>query len=352
MTEAVFLDKIERLSAPMFLPWNSDRLYTVYLYPERRINSTRPARISLYIISKSSLLSALDHLLTDGCELDLITDAQGQIIYQNGNKMTAGIWNNGERNAAVLDIDGKTIYRDSAASAAGITIYLHKSESDRAQSLQKEMAYLMLVLSALVVAAMLCALLAVWYNYQPIRQVISEVDADRKASGSKSEIHFLYDAYFQQKSERQKLESKVDLQRKMILDRIYKCLLNGRPLTNQEFELLHWQNSYFFVAVADSMDVGMLEAETIQWLDDIHHIRVVNMKADRLYAFICFVNEDGRQEQMRLAQLIMRTLISGARLGVSRVYQSSTLLKPPSPMALNRWKPRRTSSMIISVARV
>ncbi len=322
MTEAAFLNKIEQLSAPMFLPWNSDKLHTVYLYPERRINSTRPARISLYIISKSSLLSALDHLLVDGCELDMITDAQGQVIYQSGNKETVSIWGNGEKNAAVLKIDEEAFYRDSAASSAGITVYLHKSESAMAKSMQKETTYLMLVLSALAIATILCALLAVWYNYRPIRQVISEVDTESKASDSKSEIHFLYDAYFHQKSEKQKLETRVDLQRKMILDRIYKCLLNGRPLSNQEFELLHWQNSCFFVAAADSMDVGMLEPDTIQWLDDTHHIRVVNMKTDRLYAFICFVNDNSRQEQMRLTQLIMRTLISGARLGVSRVYQT------------------------------
>ena len=322
MTEAVFLNKVNQLSSPVFLPWNPDKLYTVYLYPERRITSAKSARISLYIITRSSLLSAVEHLLTDGCELDFITDEQGQIIYQSGNKMTADIWDNHEQGQAVLTIDGKSIYRDCAVSSAGLTVYLHKSESTMAQSLQKEMTYLMLVLAAISIATMLCALLAVWYNYQPIRQVISEVGEDSNASGSKSEIHFLYDAYFHQKSERQKLESKVDLQRKMILDRVYKCLLNGRPLTNQEFDLLHWQNNYFFVAAADSMDVGMLEAETIQRLDENYHIRVVNMKADRLYAFICLVNDNTRQEQARLTQPIMRALISGARLGVSRVYQT------------------------------
>lgn len=319
-TEADFLNKVDQLTGPMFLPWNADRLYTIYLYPEKRIYAHKPARISLYIVTRSSLLSAMDHLLTDGCELDFITDRQGQIIYQSADKVAADIWTN--KDTAVLNINGKSIYRDQAVSSTGMTVYLHKSESAMAQSFQKEMSYLMLVLAAIVIATVLCALLAVWYNYQPIRQVISEVDTSSPNANSKSEIHFLYDAYFHQKSERQKLESKVDLQRKMILDRIYKCLLNGRPLTNQEFDLLHWQNRHFFVAVADSMDVGMLETETLQRLDDTYHIRVVSMKADRLYAFICLVNDNSRQEQTRLTQPIMRALISGARLGVSRVYQT------------------------------
>lgn len=319
MQENELLEKIAQMDAGAFLPWNESTRCAVYLYPEYRLGQKPVNRIGIYIISRSTLLSSMGHLLMDGVELDQIADQNGQIIFQNSDPISHQIWEaDGDYMVSLHDT---SYYRASASTPQGITVYLHKSEASILNQLQEQTSSLTLIIVIIAGATMLCALLTVWYNYHPIKQVISRIDDDSVQGETRNELQFLYNAYSEQKNERQQLQNKLDQQRRMILDRIYKCLLNGRTLTNHEFELLHWQNTCFFVAVCDMVETAALDDARIQRLLECH-IRVVNLKADRVDAFICFVNDESRKEQFRQIQNIKKFLSPSIRLGVSRVYQA------------------------------
>ena len=321
MTEEELLSDIGALNAPTFLPWNGVKGCMVYLYPEMKASRTDTRRVGIYIIGRGNLLSALEPLTADGSSLDRIEDMQGRVVYDGSSATADELWLDGSEDGRVT-LGDTAYYRCRVPTASGYVVYTHRPESPVADNLNSWTSSLMLVIIAVAVLTALCAVVIALMNYRPIDRAVRQIDADARPDTTPGEMKMITGAYQEQREKRRALEEKVEIQRGMMLDRIYKCLLGGRKLTNQEFELLHWQNDEYFVAVTDMAGGGRLDGELTQRLAD-SHIRVIGMKTDRFDAFVCFPANAGRDEQARQVRQILSALAPvDARLGVSRVYRA------------------------------
>ena len=321
ITGETFEALLRDLTGPTFLPWNESRGLMVYLYPERQV---RPEvkRFGIYMFSQSSLQEAHAALLSGDYVLDRIEDRTGQVIYQNGAPLSALVWQGEADEYGAVKTEEGVWLRISRVSSGNCTLYLRKLETEAADRLQK-WSHSMLVLISLVAGmTVLSAFAAVMINYRPIHKAMRAIREEDTPSARQNEITTLVNAYGKQKMQRQDMERRSETYRNMMLERIYKCLLGGRALTNEEHELLHWQNLPYFVAVCDLVDCGVLEEAQMVQMEE-KHIRPVNMRMDRCMAFVCIFPQEEKKEQMDLARTLLQILGNAdAALGVSRVYRT------------------------------
>lgn len=133
------------------------------------------------------------------------------------------------------------------------------------------------------------------HELRPVKQVVDEIATESPALEG-SEMQVISGAFREQRSQKMRLERQIDDQRRMMIDRINKCMLGGRSLTNAEFEMLHWQNTNYFVAVADMTQLTVLDEEQRRALLSTH-IPHLTMQTDRYDAFVCFLSDDSRCTQ-------------------------------------------------------
>ena len=316
MSEADFLTLLEGVEKATFLPYNEQQQTMVYLYPESRvIRGVR--RVGLYIFTASSLLNSLDTLLRGGYTLDRVEDMNGTLVYQGKDPLARAEWQNGD----ALQTDSGLFFRTRCTSVRGYTFYLRKSETALSERVSGYVHTVTVLIFIVAIVTALCAVAAVSFNYRPIRQAMQRIGQEGARHGG-NEIAAIYNAYASQKEKREQLEIKSETYRTMMTDRIYKCLLGGRFLTNEEYELLHWQEMLYCVAVCDLVDSGVLEEAQRRSLQEAH-IRTVSMRMDGVAAFICFLPREERAEQLQAVRQIHAVVDNDdAVLGVSRVYST------------------------------
>ena len=316
MSEAALLTILETIEKPAFLPYNEVKQTMVYLYPETRlVRGVR--RVGIYIFTSSSLLKSLNTILQDGYAIDYILDANGTVVYQNNAPLARKA---ADRDGTIETEEG-LFFRTESQSARGYTFGLRKSETALSERVASYAHTVIIMISAVGIVTALCAVAAVSFNYRPIRKAMQSIEQESPRRGG-NEIAAIYNAYASQKEKREQLEIKSETYRIMMLERIYKCLLGGRPLTNEEYELLHWQDLYYCVITCDLVDCGVIEDAQRRRLEELH-IRSVTMRMDGVAAFVCFLAREERPEQAQAARQIQNVLGNAdAALGVSRVYNT------------------------------
>ena len=317
MSGAEFLDVLNRTEKASFLPYHEMQQTMVYLYPETRsIRGTR--RIGVYVFTASLLLNSFDALLQDSYALDWIRDSSGTVIYQSNAPAAERAAESGDK----PETRTQGVFRTRSVSSRGYEFSLRKNENVLSERLSSYVRTVTILISVVAGVTALCAVAAVGYNYRPIRRAVQRIDPEDTGEGG-NEIAAIYNAYASQKEKREQLEIKSETYRSMMLERIYRCLLGGRALTNEEFALLHWQDMLYCVAVCDLVDCGVMEDAQRRGLEAAH-ILAVSMRMDGVIAFICYLNREERTDRLQAVRLIQSAVNNpDAVLGISRVYRAS-----------------------------
>ena len=303
-----------------FLPWNEQKQCAVCIYPETSLSGSASPRYGIYVISKSSLDDALGSLLPLNCAVDRILDKNGTIIYANSSQSSWDVWNGTEDIYGRVSTGNGVYYRALRSSSQGYQFFISKQETSIMSKIKTRSQS---IASICILVAVLCILLALimsFFNYLPIGRAVRQLrdDGIPEHSDTGNEINLLLDAYNEQKGRRKELESRTESYQRIILDRIYKCLLGGRVLTNDEYELLHWQSRPYCVIVCDQIDSSLTE-EMQSLLLDRFRIRSVIMQKDKCTAFVAFLLRDSREDRQAAGRTIFSVLNNpNATLGISK----------------------------------
>lgn len=315
ISEEELLFILETTSEPRFLPWDGRR--TVYLYPEKSVK-TNVTRYGIFISSRNTLLEALGPLCMNGVVLDRVTDREGKIIYQDPAYTGDEDSNKNGR---------QVCYRSSAVNDNGMTVYVHKPQLEVSGALMGLSTSLRFVMLAIGAATFCCIVLMALYVYKPVKKAISLIPSEELDLSADNEIGMLYGAFDNQRQQRLQAQDQLRDRNELILERIYKCLLTGRMLTEKENKLLDWKERSYFIISAD-----LLETETEKgFREDVFRkkgVVVVAMPMEQCKVMIWPLGAAaGEDREEALSFLRKATAGQPIRFGVSDVYETQGELR-------------------------
>ncbi len=320
ISEASLREASAEAEGPVYLPWNELMQLAICIFPERQQDGSSVRRYGLYVISRSSLENAVEPLTPYGCRIDRIESGNGEIIYRSSDSTSEKVWEGTADANSRVTVNGKVWYRTLKTTNRGFRIAVRMPETVILEKLRTWSFSVTTIIALIAFAGILVSVLSVLLNYRPIHKAVREVGSEELRNQTSNEIDLLVKAYHSQKSQARETEEQSENYRRMMLERIYKCLLGGRMLTNEEYELLHWQNQPYCIAVCDQVDSGILEDRQEKMFRQ-QNIRPVSMRMDRCMAFVIPARPGEWKERDESVRLILAILNNPqAALGVSRVY--------------------------------
>lgn len=329
MEPTAFVSSLALAEKAQFVHWDDLGGNMLYIAPIRMGSIRTITRVGVYVLSPSSLLSALKIQLMDTYRLAAIYDEDDRLLYLEANSPISILSFEDSRFAEVRGGDGAAYVASLQSSGKGYQCVVYMRQSEFQHNMETISAYVRNLAILNVVICILLLIMVVMFNYRPLARVVKNVRYyDDAPPADQNEMEYLLDVYKSLAEEKEQLKIRVYEQKLLIIDHTLESILSGRQVSPRDMESIAFLGPDFLV-----INAYLKEARNVEALIEGNHfeapVYVIEMYFDNLLAFICHVDDPSQAGQDAILRRV-RELVQDEeiRLGVSAVQHELSRLFP------------------------
>lgn len=306
------------------MPWNGNTI--VYIVPERPTRNSISIRYGIYLSNRSTLLNALGGLCAGGAVLDRVMDQSGVIIYQDPGDIyndseifSKVVLNKRDDQASDLVYQGNTVFCSTVKNDRGLVICMHKPQEELSRINNEYSRTIRFILFPALLMTITGAVIVVLCVYKPIRKAVNSIPEEDLENDINDEIDLLYSAFSRQKLQNNIVQQELAVQQDQNSKRLFKWLMSGRTLSEEEKKQLTFVKPYFFLIATERFDFLYDQPVLEKRLKNIGTtlIQMIIEQCDILIVWIDQNEPDQRREI--LSEIFTGTDLDKLRIGVSGI---------------------------------